>query len=201
MRKRVYISADYSSSDGDRDVIEVLHTWGNDNLHKVDYVDTAEVVSGSVSKDPDCRPCDLKKEFNRQINASSSVIFVIGDKTATRTAGSKCERTQKSPLECACTPYKQNVNGQKTCKVYLTLPTVDNVPFINTFSYLHHEFEQAKKSGKNIIIVYNSLIKQSNWLPAYMNDYESVAEPFWIKDSRGTRFGNYGFLKKALGYE
>lgn len=39
MRKRVYISADYSTSNGDRDVIDVLHKWGNDDLHTVDYVD------------------------------------------------------------------------------------------------------------------------------------------------------------------
>ena len=60
MSKRVYISADYAVENGDRDVVEELHKWGKDNLHKVDYVDTAEVVSGSVSNDPDCRPCDLK---------------------------------------------------------------------------------------------------------------------------------------------
>ena len=92
MSKRVYISADYSEVNGDRDVVEELHKWGKDNLHKVDYVDTAEVVSGSVSRNPDCRPCDLKSEFNRQINVSSAVIFVIGDKTALRTAGSVCKR-------------------------------------------------------------------------------------------------------------
>ena len=72
---------------------------------KVNYVDTAEVVSGSVSDDPDCRACDLKAEFNRQINASSYVIFVIGDKTASRTAGSGCERNKKTQYECTCTPY------------------------------------------------------------------------------------------------
>ena len=87
MSKRVYISADYSEADGDRDVIDVLHDWVKDNYHKVNYVDTAEVVSRSVSDDPDCRACDLKAEFNRQINASSYVIFGIGDKTALRTAG------------------------------------------------------------------------------------------------------------------
>ena len=81
MSKRVYISADYAPNDGDRSVIDELHKWGNDNLHKVDYCDTAQVASGSVSNNSNCRPCDLKLEFNRQINASSAVIFVIGDKT------------------------------------------------------------------------------------------------------------------------
>lgn len=84
MAKRVYISADYSFDSGDRNVVAVLNQWGTDNLHKVDFIDMAKVVSGSISNDPDCRPCDLKQEFNQQINASSAVIFVVGDMTAYR---------------------------------------------------------------------------------------------------------------------
>ena len=110
MSKRVYISADYSENDGDRDVVNELHAWGRDNKHKVKYVDTAQVVSGSVSNDEDCRPCDLKKEFNAQINVSSAVIFIVGDKTASRTAGSSCKRMSEGK-GCDCTPYKQNSNG------------------------------------------------------------------------------------------
>lgn len=82
MSKQVYISADYSEDSGDRNVVDTLNQWGTDNLHKVDFIDMSKVVSGSVSNDPDCRPCDLKQEFNQQINASSAVIFVVGDKTA-----------------------------------------------------------------------------------------------------------------------
>lgn len=202
MSKRVYISADYSQTDGDRDVIDVLHDWGKDNYHKVNYVDTAEVVSGSVSDDPDCRACDLKAEFNRQINASSYVIFVIGDKTASRTAGSGCERNKKTQYECTCTPYKQNSNGAKYCKVPFTVSVSgNNVGNINSYSYLRHEFEQAVKCGTSIVIVYNSLNKQPEWLPSYMSEYEDVAQPFWIRDSWGGKSGNYDFIKKALGYE
>ena len=36
MSRRVYISADYSPSDGDRDVVNVLHSWGKDDKRKVD---------------------------------------------------------------------------------------------------------------------------------------------------------------------
>lgn len=64
MSKRVYISADYSPDNGDQSVIDELHKWGKDNLHKVDYCDTAQVASVSVSKDSNYRPCDLKLEFN-----------------------------------------------------------------------------------------------------------------------------------------
>ena len=52
----------------------------------MDFIDMSKVSSGSVSENQDCRICDLKQEFNKQINASSAVIFVVGNKTNWRTA-------------------------------------------------------------------------------------------------------------------
>jgi len=202
MRKQVYISADYSEDFGDRDVVEVLNGWGNDDWHIVNFIDMSKVVSGSVSKDPDCRPCDLKKEFNNQINASSAVIFVVGDKTASRTAGSGCSRANNNQFLYTCTPYKQNANGYKYCKKSSTGYYGYNadVNEINSYSYLRHEFEQAKKRNKQIIIVYNSMRNESNWLPSYMKGYESNAMPFWTLDYYGRKVGNYTKIKEALGY-
>ena len=176
MTKRVYISADYDWNSGDRDVVDELNKWGKDDLHKVDFVDMAKVVSGSVSKNPDCRACDLKAEFNQQINLSSVVIFVVGDKTGIRTSGSSCQRNSQEWLSSSCTPYKQNKNGATYCKHIITSPSDPNgdVGYINNYSYLRHEFEQAKKKGKKTIILYNSKVKQSGWLPYYMKGYEDI---------------------------
>lgn len=203
MSKQVYISADYSETDGDRNVVDILNIWASDEKHKVDFIDMAKVISGSVSKTPDCRICDLKQEFNRQINASSAVIFVVGDMTSNRKAGSSCTRNLSSQIDSQCTPYKQNSGGIKTCKVAFTrIPGVDeDYGCINTCSYLQHEFEQARKKNKKIIIVYNSLKKEQSWLPTYMNGYEEIAVPFWTKDARGYKVGNYQHIKKELGYE
>ena len=202
MSKNIYISADYSDADGDRDVVDVLHQWADDNYHVIEFADTARVVSGSVSENPDCRPCDLKAEFNRQINASSIVIFVIGDKTADRSAGGSCRRSFEG-RGCACTPYKKNANGTTVCKVDTTVDVgpYDDVGRINGYSYLKHEFQQAKKKGKSIVVVYNSLNKQPGWLPDYMSGYEAVAQPFWIRNDWGTKVGNYPLIKRLLGYD
>jgi len=143
---------------------------------------------------------NLKEEFNRQINASSAVIFVVSDKTASRTAGSICSRATSDHTIISCTPYKQNALGSKTCKVFQTVPSGENVGNINTYSYLRHEFEQAKKREKSITIIYNSLRMESNWLPFYMSDYESVAQPFWKKNNLGEMVGNYAYIKLVLGY-
>lgn len=202
MSKQVYISADYAKDSGDRDVVEILNKWATDNKHKVDFVDMSKVVSGSVSKEPDCRICDLKKEFNKQINASSAVIFVVGDKTASREAGSTCSRAGQAQIYCTCTPYKQNTNGLRPCKVpTTTTPGIDDdVGNINAYSFLKHEFEQAKKRNKDIIVVYNSLRKESNWLPTYMKEYEAIAVPFWTTNAFGEKVGNYNYIKGVLGY-
>ncbi len=203
MNKRVYISADYAPGDGDQEVVDVLHKWGKDDMHKTDFIDTAQVSSGSVSKDSDCRSCNLKAEFNSQINVSSAVIIVVGNKTASRMAGSGCERHFKKQSECSCTPYKQNANGTQKCKVKRTCDASSsgNVGNINSYSYLQHEFEQAKKKNKPIIVVYNSLYKQPGWMPGYLSDYKEDAQPFWKKNVWGNKVGDYQYIKKALRYE
>ena len=199
MAKRVYISADYAADSGDRNVVEILNKWGNDDLHKVDFIDMAAVASGSVSSDPDCRICDLKCEFNAQINASSAVIFVVGDKTALRKAGSQC-RCKVDKGKYYCTPYKHNSSGQVVCKYTNVVPSNEDVGYINKYSYLRHEFEQAKKQNKVIIILYNSTRLESSWLPAYMKGYEHIAHPFWKINSYGMKVGDYYYVKEVLGF-
>lgn len=197
--KRVYISADYSENYGDRDVVEELNRFAKDHRYLLEFIDMAQVASGSVTKNnPDCRPCDLKQEFNRQINSSSVVIFVVGDKTASRIAGSGCNRNGSDGGNCSCTPYKQNANGSKTCKVTSTISAGDDVGSINSYAYLQHEFRQAVKRGKQIIILYNSKIKKESWLPTYMQEYANQAQPFWVEDYRGNLHGNYDYLKREL---
>lgn len=203
MSKRIYISADYDPITGDRDVINELMKWNTSHKYVVDFVDMAAVTSGSVSRDPDCRPCDLKLEFNKQINASSVVLFVVGNNTATRTAGAACPSTSTPWGLNRCTPYKHNWQGAKYCRVTnATLYSkLGDVNCINNYSYLRHEFEQAKKKGKQIIVVYNSFYKQPSWLPSYLKSYENQAFPFWIRDAWWNKVGNYAAVKKALGYE
>ena len=200
--KHVYISADYDWHDGDQEVVDVLNGWGKDNIHTVEFVDMSKVASGTVANDPDCRICDLKAEFNAQINASSAVIFVVGNKTASRTAGCACERCRKNQEDCQCTPYKANANGKKPCKVSSTCTpgSNDDVGNVNSYSYLRHEFEQAKKKNKDIVIVYNSTRNENTWFPWYMKGYEDCAFPFWIYNDSGNRVGNYQRIKDVLGF-
>jgi hypothetical protein len=76
-----------------------------------------------------------------------------------------------------------------------------DIGYINSMSYIEHEFRQAVRSGKNIIIFYNSTRRESNWLPDYMSKHNEIAMPFWVINQNGKRMGNYQLLKTALGYE
>lgn len=200
MPKQIYVSADYSNEDGDTEVVNLLHKWSRDNYHVLEFTDMASVVSGSVVNNTDCRPCDLKAEFNRQINKSSIVVFVVGDKTAQRTAGNSCGKAINTYFGF-CTPYKNNANGAKPCKDcgYYSMYSGDINP-VNSYSFLRHEFEQAKAKGKTIVIFYNSSRYETNWLPSYMKGYENNAFPFWICDSFYGRRPNYSLVKYELGY-
>ena len=132
------------------------------------------------------------------IPASMCRIFIIGLLSPKIFVPASLIKMQQFPPG---TPYKQNANGLSYCKV-LNIPTsYYDVNPVNNYSYLRHEFEQAKKKEKTIIVAYNSLYKQPSWLPWYMSAYANNAQPFWIKNVWGNKIGNYSFIKKALGYE
>ena len=65
---------------------------------------------------------------------------------------------------------------------------------------MQHEFEQARKRKKKIIIVYNSTRKESHWLPAYMKGYEEDAQPFWRLNDFHEKIGNYSYIKDVLEF-
>lgn len=231
--KRIYISADYDPTSGDRDVVEELKRLAKDQRCNIEFKDMAAAKSGSVSDNEDCRACDLKEEFNRKINISSIVVFVVGDKTKTRDAGSTCELAEDIVFSSIsallprrllskfidniefdairCTPYKRNAIGSVCCKqtasdvrdiihtdIYNDNKNKD-VIYVNKFPYLQHEFKQAKRKKKKIVIFYNSSINQKQWLPSYMKGYESCAIPFWI--DKENKVLDHLNIKKALEFD
>lgn len=70
--------------------------------------------------------------MSKQVYISADYSEDDGD----REAGSNCSRVKTNNNNCSCTPYKQNSNGATTCRVAQTVPAIDNVGTINTYSYL-----------------------------------------------------------------
>ena len=200
--KHIYISADYDQIDGDLDVVKAIKSWGIDNLHSTNFIDMSDPRANNVIRDiPDCRICDIKSEFNRQISASSFVLFIVGRKTKDRQAGSHCNRCIQPQCICRCTPYQKNFLGAIPCKVPSITESCDgHVGCINSYSYLEHEFLEtiSVKRNNQIAIFYNSFYHQESWLPCYMKDYKGIAEPFWVRSPTGNKIGCYTRLKELL---
>jgi len=195
MGKRVFVSADWKEDDSnprsdDKLVVDRFRKWENDGRLSVKIDCTDDVHDSVVDNLDDCRRCDIKQECGSHINRSSTVIFVVGDKTKTKTAG-VCDCDECSPV---------SGNKKLPCKVVWTtvssdVHTWDGTLYMNEMgmSYIKYEITKAAQLGKSIILVYNSVNNMESWIPSWyktlLNDTslsftELCRVPFWI-DERG----------------
>ena len=58
-----------------------------------------------------------------------------------------------------------------------------------------------QKRNKKIIILFNSLRNEMDWLPSYMKGYEQNVHPFWKKNYWGEKVGDYDYIKEVLGVD
>lgn len=184
MSKRVFVSADwkepFDSHSWDKEVVDRIRRWKNDNRYGVDLICTDD-VHNSVTQNIDCRRCDIKEECGRYIKSSNVVIFVVGDKTASKKAGA-CDGISCSPAYSSLS--KRNCKSNHSVQVYGW----------KEMSYLEYEITTAIHEKKNIILVFNSVYKQENWIPTWyknlLKDSVEVKElccvAFW-KDKAHTQ--------------
>jgi len=188
MAKRVFVSADWKDADDhrscDREVVDVIRKWTEDGRYAVSF-DCTDDVHNSVTEDPDCRRCEIKGECGRRINCSSVVIVVIGDNTATKNSG-ECESLSCSPA------YSRQ--SKKECKYRRNPSPAENknengVVDGNKMSYLEFEITKAALAKKSVILVFNSMRIETNWVPTWYNTLkvnELCRVPFW-KDAGHTK--------------
>lgn len=173
MSKRVFVSADwkepFDSHSWDKEVVDRIRKWKYDNRYGVDIICTDDVHE-SVTKNSDCRRCDIKEECRRYINSSSVVVFVVGDNTASKKAGA-CDSISCSPA----------YSGQQKsyCKYFLNKNFANPFPKGREISYLQYEITNAVLTGKSIILVYNSVYKQESWIPSW---YNSLLRTYNVKE-------------------
>ena len=187
MSKRVFVSADwkepFDSHSWDKEVVDRIRKWKDDNRYGVDIICTDDVHK-SVTKNSDCRRCDIKEECGRYINSSSVVVFVVGDNTASKKAGA-CGSISCSP------PYSGH--RKEWCKYFFNKNFANPFPKGREMSYLQYEITTAVLKKKSIILVYNSVYKQESWIPSWykilLRNYtvnELCRVAFW-KDNAHTK--------------
>ena len=184
MGKRVFVSADWNepfdSRSWDKEVVDKIRKWVTDDRYDLEIDCTDDVHDSVLDNNDDCRRCDIKGECGRHINRSSVIIFVVGDKTGTKAAG-VCDGISCSPAYSGQTKSR--------CKYY-TSPAEDiyegGVSEGNKMSYLKHEITKSAQKGKSVILVFNSMRKEENWIPSWYNTLLADGEftelcrvPFW----------------------
>ena|GEM_PF-277324 len=188
MGKRVFVSADWKESSNppnscDTEVVNRIRKWENDGRLSVE-IDCTDDVHDTVLKKADCRRCDIKGECGSHVDWSSTVIFVVGDNTATKVAGA-CDGVSCSPAYSG--------QGKKTCKYLKGKSPADNIANGCGMSYLRYEITKAALAGKSVIIVFNSMYKKESWIPSWyttlLNDKnisftEKCRVPFWKDKER-----------------
>ena len=197
MGKNVFVSADWKDhgnpESDDKDVVDRIRKWSDDLRYSTEFRYTDD-VKDSVLKpsNPDCRRCDIKGECGDQIDWSSVVIFVVGDKVASKTAG-ECNGV-------SCSPAYSGL-GTERCKYYKS--PAEDVDGGNGMSYLKFEITKAAREGKSILLVFNSVNKMESWIPSWYNtlckDYiftELGRVPFWneVKGTKDCYYDIKGYL-------
>ncbi|MDR0326006.1 MAG: TIR domain-containing protein [Oscillospiraceae bacterium] len=196
MGKRVFVSADWKENESnpkscDKNVVGRIREWADDDRRSIEIDCTDDVHSSVLDTLDDCRRCDIKRECGSHINWSSIVIFVVGDNTATKSAGA-----------CSCDECSPAYSGKEKlpCKLVWgtsssDVRTWDGTLYKNEMgmSYLQYEITKAAQLGKSIIVVFNSMNKQESWIPSWyttlLNDTsltftEKCRVPFWKDTER-----------------
>lgn len=173
MSKRVFVSADWKepfvSHSWDKEVVDRIRKWKNDSRYGIDIICTDDVHK-SVTDNLDCRRCDIKEECGKFINLSSIVIFVVGDNTASKTAGA-CNGI-------SCSPAYSGQN--KVCCKYFFPDNFDKLFSKGwSMSYLQYEITTAVLAKKSIVLVYNSVYKQESWIPSW---YKNLLKTYSVKE-------------------
>ena len=177
MSKRVFVSADwrdpFDSHSWDKEVVDRIRKWNSDSRYGIDIICTDD-VHDSVTNTPDCRRCEIKIECGECVKKSSIVVFVVGDKTATKNAG-PCDGISCSPAYSG--------EQKKFCNKAYGYNPISNW---KAMSYLEYVITTAVFYRKQILIVYNSVYRQEQWIPSWYNtlcQYNQVNEldrlPFW----------------------
>lgn len=135
-RTKTYLAGDWT---GDKDLIDKLHEWNNNDNLALSFVDVHELTQSSDNSNI----CSIKKSLRLRLNISKTFVLVVGDHTNTITSGA-----------CFLCPYY---------KKWITMSPICSKGYpVDNRSYIQYECEMAAKDYnagllKNIVVLYNGL--------------------------------------------
>lgn len=167
-RTKTYLAGDWT---GDKDLIDVLHKWNENDHWSLSFVDAHELTK---SRDTSLY-CSVKRSLSERLNASKTFVLIVGSGTSGLTKGS-CR-------------YCQSYDSYHT--------SCHRGYYVDFRSYINYECEKAAKEIPNIIVIYNyanvdklKCPESVRYIGKHINGY--------YKGNDGKYYWNYKDIKAAI---
>ena len=173
-RTKTFISGDWT---GDRNIIDKLKEWNNNEKFGLSFVDVHEVTQSCDSS----LSCSIKRSLRQRLKISKTFVLIVGENTKTLTKGS-------------CRYCNLYLPGSANC---LNRGNIDNRSFIQ------FECEMALKDYidnelKKIVVIYNGrLTPDKSLCPDIIKGYGTHIGSDRIGED-GKRYWNYSVIKEAI---
>lgn len=167
-RTKTYIAGDW---DHDHDAVEQIYKWKNGNKWSLDFHDAHELKQARDTS----LPCSIKASLKSRLDASKTLVLIVGDHTDSITKGS-CQ---------FCNEYSSYFNLCYNNRV------------IDKRSFVKFECEKAVEANIKIVVLYKSTTIDRSKCPDAVRHLGTHAKMIY-KGTDGKYYWDYDSVKKAL---
>ena len=167
-RTRTYIAGDW---DHDKDAVDQLHKWNDSKYWSLSFTDAHDLTS---SRDSSLN-CTIKSSLKTRMDASKTFVLIVGDQTASVTAGS-CRW---------CGSY--NSYTYRCAKGYS----------VDYRSFIKFECDKAVEAGIKIIVLYKATRVDWSKCPEAVR-YVGTHASMIYKGNDGNYYWDYQSVKDAF---
>lgn len=167
-RLATYIAGDW---DHDKDAVDQLHTWNDSRHWSLSFIDAHDLTS---SRDSSLN-CTIKTSLKTRMDASKTFVLIVGDHTASVTAGGcqLCGSYNSYTKHCA--------RGHS----------------VDYRSFIKYECDKAIEAGIKIIVLYKALKVDRDKCPDAVK-YLGTHTAMIYKGNDGNLYWDYQSVKKAF---
>ena len=167
-RTRTYIAGDW---DHDKDAVDQLHKWNDSKYWSLSFTDAHDLTS---SRDSSLN-CTIKSSLKTRMDASKTFVLIVGDQTASVTAGS-CRW---------CRSYHSYI--YHCMKGYS----------VDYRSFIEFECDKAIEAGIKIIVLYKATQVDRSKCPQIVR-YVGTHASMIYKGNDGNCYWDYQSVKNAF---
>lgn len=165
-RTKTYIAADW---DGDRNLVETLQRWNDDEYWSLSFPDAHELVQARDSS----KACSIRKSLRLRLKASKTFVLIVGDQTASLRKGS-CQY---------CTSYSGWCHRGYSA---------------STKSFIEYECEYAATNNLKVVVLYNMAKVDKSLCPASVRNLGNYLSAWRYSSEDHKYHWDYQAIKRAI---